>query len=102
MSGTLTVGSLVLTKPTANQDAFDRLRISVPTTLFELNSVFGKTPYYIDEYTSGTGASVFNSTNSYIQMTVGGGAGKVIRQSYEYIPYQNGKSRLMIFSGVMD
>lgn len=102
MSGTLTIGSLVLTTPTSNRDAFDRLRISQPSTLFEVEHTLGLNPYLVDEFKSGTGASNHISTGSYIQMTVGGGAGKVVRQTYEYVPYQNGKSRLMIFSGVME
>ncbi len=102
MSGTLTVGSLVLTKPTANRDAFDRLRVSQPSTLFDIEHTLGLNPYLVDEYKSGTGASNHISTGGYIQMTVGGGIGKVVRQTREYIPYQNGKSRLMIFSGVME
>lgn len=102
MSGTLKVGSLVLTKLTANQDAFDRLRISVPNTLFEIMHTYDKNPYMIDEITSGTGASNHNSTNSYVQMTVTAANDKVVRQTFEYLPYQNGKSRLMIFSAVME
>lgn len=102
MSGTLTIGSLVLTKPTSNRDAFDRLRVSQPSTLFDIEHTLGLNPYLVDEYKSGTGASNHISTGGYIQMTVGGGVGKVVRQTHEYIPYQNGKSRLMIFSGVME
>jgi hypothetical protein len=102
MSGTLTIGSLVLTIPTSNRDAFDRLRISEPSTLMEVEHTLGLNPYIVDQYISGTGASTHISTGSYVQMTVGGGVGKVVRQTYEYIPYQNGKSRLMIFSGVME
>lgn len=102
MSGTLKVGSLVLTKSTSNRDAFDRLRISQPSTLIEVEHTLGLNPYLVDEYKSGTGTSTHISADSYVQMTVGGGVGKVVRQTYEYIPYQNGKSRLMIFSGVME
>jgi hypothetical protein len=102
MSGTLTIGSLVLTTPTSNRDAFDRLRISQPSTLIEVEHTLGLNPYIVNEFKSGTGASTHISAGSYVQMTVGGGVGKVVRQTYEYIPYQNGKSRLMIFSGVME
>jgi hypothetical protein len=102
MSGTLTIGSLVLTTPTSNRDAFDRLRISQPSTLIEVEHTLGLNPYLVNEFKSGTGASTHISAGSYVQMTVGGGVGKVVRQTYEYIPYQNGKSRLMIFSGVME
>ncbi len=106
MSGTLTTGKLVLTNTQSNQDAFDRLRVSNPYTLFEITHQIGKTPFIIDEIVSGAGAtSNYIANNSYIQMGVTGlpgNSGKVIRQTYEYIPYQPGKSKLMYFSGVLE
>lgn len=103
MSGQLTTGKLVLTNTTSNQDAFDRLRVSQPNTLIELNHTIGKMPFMIDEIISGAGATSVNITSeSYIKMGVNTGAtGHVIRQSYEYFPYQPGKSKLMLFSGVL-
>ncbi len=103
MSGQLTTGKLVLTNTTSNQDAFDRLRVSQPETLIEVNHTLGKMPFLVDEIISGTGATSVNITNeSYIKMGVNTGAtGHVIRQSYEYVPYQPGKSKLMLFSGVL-
>ena len=103
MSGQLTTGKLVLTNTTSNQDAFDRLRVSQPNTLIELNHTIGKMPFMIDEIISGAGATSVNITSeSYIKMGVNTGVtGHVIRQSYEYIPYQPGKSKLMLFSGVL-
>ncbi len=101
--GTITTGKLVLSNTTGNQDAFDRLRISEPTTLFEVHHVIGKNEKLIDELTSGSGTSTHNSTNSYVEMALSSsGVGRVVRQSHEYIPYQPGKSRLMIFTGVLE
>jgi hypothetical protein len=108
MSGVLTVGKIILTDTTSNNDAFDRLRISEPETLFEINATTGKLPFLIDEIISGAGAtSNAILANSYIQMGItgngdGSGTNKIVRQSYEYVPYQPGKSRLMIFSGVLE
>ena len=106
MSGILTTGKLVLTNTQGNQDAFDRLRVSNPSTLFEYNASIGKLPFMVQEILSGAGAtSKAILANSYIQMGVTGSAGatgKVIRQSYEYVPYQPGKSKLMIFSAVLE
>jgi len=106
MSGTLTTGKLVLTNTQSNQDGFDRLRVSAPNTLFEFNASIGKLPFLVDEIVSGAGAtSNAILANSYIQMGVTGAAGltgKVIRQTYEYIPYQPGKSKLMLFSAVLE
>jgi len=104
MSGTITAGKLVLTTPTTNTDAFDRMRVSLPNTLFELNHGNGKLPFLIDEYITGVGAtSISHLDNSYIEMSLAPGTtGKVIRQSFEYIPYQPGKSKFMLFSGVLE
>ena len=104
MSGTLKTGKLILTQTTSNNDAFDRLRVSEPSTLFEINHSIGKLPFLIDEYISGAGAtSIAILDNSYIAMrTTAGSTGCMIRQSYEYIPYQPGKSKMMIFSGVLE
>lgn len=103
MSGQLTTGKLVLTNTTSNQDAFDRLRVSQPNTLIELNHTIGKMPFMIDEIITGAGSTSVNITSeSYIKMGVNTGVtGSVIRQSYEYFPYQPGKSKLMLFSGVL-
>ena len=108
MSGILTTGKLVLTDTTSNNDAFDRLRISEPETLFEINHTIGKLPFVIDESIAGAGAtSIPHLDNSYIEMGItasgsGSGTNTVVRQSYEYVPYQPGKSRLMIFSTVLE
>lgn len=101
-SGTITTGKLVLTDTSTNADAFDRLRISEPTTLFELVHNGNKNERYVDEITSGSGTSIYHP-DSYIKMSLSSsGTGSVIRQTYEYIPYQPGKSRLMLFSGVLE
>jgi hypothetical protein len=104
MSGILTTGKLVLTNTLSNQDAFDRLRVSMPETLIDIMYTVGKNNFQLDELVIGAGATALvNNTNSYLQMSLDSGAtGKVVSQSYEYVPYQPGKSRLMIFSGVLD
>lgn len=111
MSGTITAGKILLTDNgniqvisgvNGNSDAYDRLRVSEPNSLFQIHHVFGKEADFIDEITSGSGTSTYN-TNSYIQMALAdSGTGKVIRQSFEYVPYQLGKSKIMFFTGVME
>ncbi len=105
MSGTITTGKIILTQTTSNTDAFDRLRISNVETLCDVNHIYSKNSFEINEYISATGATSNHiSTNSYVQMalTNGGVTGKVVRQSTEYIPHQAGKSKLMMFSGIME
>lgn len=82
-------------------DAFSRLRVSNPYTLFEFNSITGKNPTIIDEQVTGAASSTDICGDSYINMAVTGAGGSVIRQSHDYIPYQPGKSRLVLMTGVL-
>lgn len=101
-SNTYIKGNFTFTDRNIKTDAFDRVRVGLPITLFEINSIFNKN-HTIGEVLSGSGESTHVDTNSYISMTVSDtGVGKVIRQSYEYVPYQPGKSRFMIFTGVLE
>jgi len=101
MSGVITTGKLVLTDTNSNSDAFDRFRVSEPYTLFDYNSVFDKAPSKIEELVE-NGATSTHSNDSYISMAVTADTHRVIRQSKEYILYQPGKSKLAMFSGVME
>lgn len=84
-----------------NDDAFGRLRISSPYSLFDYTSVFGKEPMLFDEGISGNATSTHNE-GSYILMNVSTENGaRVIRQSRQYIPYQPGKSKLYYLTGVL-
>jgi hypothetical protein len=85
-------------------DAFGRLRVSNPYTLYEFTSILGKGAptqgqVIIDEDLSGSGTSTWSS-ESYINMDVSG-TGYVIRQTHAYIPYQPGKSKLVYLTGVL-
>ncbi len=90
-----------------NMDAFSRLRVSNPYTLFEFNSIipnfppdtFDNSNYRIISLPTGSG-QITHDMQSYVQMSVNG-IGSVIRQSREYIPYQPGKSKLVYLTGVL-
>jgi hypothetical protein len=82
-------------------DAFDRMRVSEPVTLFEDNPIFDKSPSVWDETLTG-GATSTHNANSYISMVVSGAGDSVIRQTYEYVDYQPGKSKLSLFTGVLN
>ena len=101
VSGSVVVaGGTVDITSASNSDAFGRLRVSNPYTLFEFTSILGNQPDIIDEETYGSGATTAISGSSYIAMTVNG-AGYAIRQNHEYIIYQPGKSKLVYMSGVL-
>lgn len=78
-------------------DAFSRLRVSNPYTLFEFNSILGMNPVIIDVSHGGT-ATMTHSSDSYIQMNVTTLGDYAIRQSHNYILYQPGKSKLILLT----
>jgi len=81
-----------------NLDAFSRLRISNPLTLFSAQSTYNLNPLLYEQITNGAGASItFDTTNRDAAMvflsTPNGG--KCYMQSFEYLPYQPSKSQLI-------
>lgn len=96
-----TSGPTDVTLPETGYDAFGRLRVSNPYTLFEFNGILGKNDYMIQEATTGGGTSTHSAGNSYVDMSVATTGDSVIRQSREYIMYQPGKSKLVYMTGVL-
>lgn len=86
---------------TSDRDAFGRFRISESFIVGENSSETGKNPIFIDEKLVGNGTSIA-TTKSYIEMKVINENDKVIRQSKKYFPYQPGKSKLVLISGVLN
>jgi hypothetical protein len=83
-----------------NLDAFARLRVSNPYTLFEFHSILDRNPFIIDEQVTG-GGSITHDNYSYFSMNVDASGDRVIRQSHEYILYQPGKSKLVLLTGIL-
>ena len=105
MSSFLVNEKIILTNNSSNQDAFDRLRISEPNLLFNYDLSLGKLPFLINELLSASGATItfdIEQPTIDLKLTGSGITGKAIRQSFEYVPYQPGKSKLMLFSGVLE
>jgi hypothetical protein len=85
-----------------NVDAFGRLRVSEPYTLFDSQSRFAADTQF-DTSTSGTGSSTFNTNQASVSMSVtAGGVGSVVRQTYRSFPYQPGKGLLVLATFQMD
>lgn len=83
-------------------DAFGRLRVSEPYTLFDSQNRYAADNQF-DSATTGTGSTTFLSNEAAIQMSVtAGGVGSVTRQSYRSFPYQPGKSLSLLATFVMD
>lgn len=84
-----------------NFDAFGRLRVSQPFTLFDSQNRYASDPAF-DTSLTGSGTTTFLSNESSVRMDVTTASGdKVIRQTKRYFPYQPGKSLLVISTFVM-
>ena len=77
-------------------DAFGRLRISTPDTIFDSKLSFGKLGIFWDEAVSANASSTHNSENSCVDMTVSANGAYAIRQTRQRWNYQPGKSMLLL------
>lgn len=86
-------------------DAFARLRVSNPTTLFDSKQIYNNQPLFWDdqETAGGSTTSTYNTNQS--STTIGVAettAGTRIRQTFRRFNYQPGKSQLILLTGVMN
>jgi hypothetical protein len=83
-------------------DAFGRLRVSEPFTLFDTNSRY----YDHEQFSSainGTGNVTYVEAQSSFQLSVGSSSGdSVIRETMKVFPYQPGKSQLSLLTFCMN
>ena len=85
----------------ADKDAFYRLRVSNPQTLFEGSTLYDSSPLLFDNDVSSANATVTGPTNAYMTLSVSSLAGAndyAARQTHFYAHYQPGKSFLAMFS----
>lgn len=84
---------------TSAVDAFARLRISEPFTIFDSKQLYDKQPLFWDEAIGGSATSVHSTINADTVMTVTASASDyVIRQTKQRFNYQPGKSSLIAFT----
>lgn len=80
-------------------DAFDRLRISQPFTIFDSKQLYDKQPLFYDEITGGSATSTHSTANARTRMTVTASASDyVIRQTKQRFNYQPGKSEFFFLT----
>ena len=85
-----------------NTDAFGRLRVSEPYTLFDSQNRYQKDPQFNETLTTGGTASfVANESSVDLAVTTSSGS-KVVRQTYRVFPYQPGKGLLVLATFVMN
>lgn len=84
------------------QDAFGKLRVSEPYTIFDSKLIGGDAPLFYDEETSGgTETSNHDLSDSSIIMQVNQNGEYVIRQTKMRFNYQPGKSQDILMTGVL-
>lgn len=84
---------------TSAVDAFARLRISDPFTIFDSKQLYDKQPVFWDEIVGGSATSVHSTINAATVMTVTASASDyVIRQTKQRFNYQPGKSSMIAFT----
>ena len=88
----------------AETDAFGRLRVSEPITLFDSKQLFDKAPLFWDDQEI-SGASTTSTHDVNEAMTTMGvaatTAGNRVRQTFMRFNYQPGKSQLVLMTGVL-
>jgi hypothetical protein len=83
-------------------DAFGRLRVAQPYTLFDSQNRYQKDPQFSEELvTSGTATYVANESSVDLAVTTASGS-KAVRQSFRTFPYQPGKSLQVLATFVMN
>ena len=81
--------------PTAT-DAFGRLRVSNPLTLFDSSHRYADNNLWVNSIT-GTAAATFNANEGLMDLTVGSANGdQIIRETIKVFSYQPGKSLLVM------
>ena len=86
-------------------DAFGRLRVSNPETIFESKQIFDNAPLFWDdrEESGGSTTSTHSTAKASSTMAVANTtAGVRTRQTFERFNYQPGKSHLILMTGVLD
>ena len=83
-------------------DAFGRLRVSNPLTIFDSKNIMSKNSFF-DESTTSGGTVTYTSNKSTVNLNVTEASGsKTIRQSKRVMSYQPGKSLLTLNTFVMN
>ena len=93
--------SIPVTFPGMETDAFGRLRVGNPFTIFDSQNRYGKDNQF-DETTATGGTSTYLADESSVALAVTTSSGsEVVRQTYRVFPYQPGKSLLVLATFVM-
>lgn len=83
-------------------DAFSRLRVSTPDTLFSVQCQYAAAAVQMEPVATGTGvAPAHNADTRMVALTCTAGTGVSAFQSFQYSPYAPGKSHFIAVTGVL-
>lgn len=83
------------------RDAFGRIVMTTPTTIFTTEAQFTAQRSFMDYVSTGSGRVFVDVSNSLITLSASNnGGGRAVRQSREYLLYQPGKPQLFTFTMV--
>lgn len=84
-------------------DAFGRVRVADPTTIFQLLYQYDTQPFFMQFVNVGTGSTVKTANESSLTLSTGGTAvnAQAVAQTKEYFAYEPGKSQLVLISAVL-
>jgi hypothetical protein len=82
-------------------DAFGRLRVSNPTTLFDSKQLHDNDPLRWAQKVTGAGTAAHVPARVASELAVTSGTDSAIRQTRQHFVYQPGRSMLMFMTGVM-
>lgn len=82
----------------ASIDAFGRLRVSSPFTLFNSKLTNDKLPLLWDEALYGTGGSAHSAADARVRLSTSAASDGVVRQTFMRFNYQPGKSQLLFMT----
>jgi hypothetical protein len=100
--GSSPINPIYIQFPIGSLDAFGRLQVANPYTLFDSQNRYASDNQF-DTSTTGTGTTSFLTNEAAVKMEVtGAGVGSVVRQSFRCMPYQPGKGLLVLATFVMD
>lgn len=86
-------------KDSPNLDSFSRLRVSNPLTIFSNQFTYDLSPLKFEQIPGAAGSITYNSTDRLAEIDTGGSFGDIVyMQSYEYMPYQPGRSQLVFIT----
>jgi len=87
-----------------NLDAFARLRVANPQTIFDSKQLHDNQPlFWDDQQVSGSGTtSTYNTNQASTTIAVSNAtAGRRVRQTFRHFNYQPGKSQLIIMTAIL-